>query len=73
MPARHVVPERVAQPPVSPPACGGRGDPLVGRGERDPHVPCPGGAVELARRHQDAPLGQPATVSQHGSSRVAQR
>ena len=36
-----------------------RGDPLVGRGEGDPHVPGARAAVEVARRHQDAPLGQP--------------
>ena len=51
----------------------GSGYPLVGRGQRDPHMLRTGRAVELAGRHQDPALRQPASVSRHGSPRVAQR
>src|ERR1700749_2493689 len=46
---------RTDQPGVAsaPEACHGRGDPLVGRGERHAYVLCAPYAVELARRDQD--------------------
>ena len=42
------------------PAIDGRGDPLVGGGQRDPHMLRAARAVELAGRDQDAALREPA-------------
>ena len=50
----------------------GGGDPFVGGGQRDSNVMRAARSVELAGRDEDSALREPATVSRHGSPRVAQ-